>query len=235
MTDIKKKLTISAFSTLVAEIITLPICTVKTIYQTSDKSIKQIISSLKFSGYFQASIPAITSQVISTATKFSAYELIKNYRQTEKGDILNNSLNGLMGGLIGSIFTHPFDLWKNLNQRNLSFKEHLLDNKVSLSKLVKNGLYQGYSGSIGKNTVLYSCLFSLNDYYSTKFNNIWLSAPATTITIGLITQPIDYYKVRKMANLKEIKNPFRGTVLMLARNIPHFAITMALINMLSYN
>jgi hypothetical protein len=228
----------SAIGTLVAEISTLPICTVKTIYQnspdfTTKSTIQHIYDKNGLRGFFLASTPAIIGQVISTSTKYSIYEIIKNYRKTEKSNLLDNSINGLFSGLFGSILTHPIDCWKNFNQRNENYIKYLgitLKEK-SFIEFIKNGLYKGYSGSIGKNIALYGSLFPLNDFYKSQFNSTLISAPLTTITVSLIVQPFDYYKVVVMAGNKPNK-PFRGLGLMMARSLPHFAITIYITELL---
>ncbi len=212
----------SIIGTLTAEIITLPICTIKTVHQNSSNpyikdTVLAIYKSHGYKGFTNAYTPAIIAQVVSTSTKYSFYEFIKNYRQTDKSDFLNNSINGLAGGILGSLFSHPIDVWKNYLQRkeNFSFKNYKL-------------YYQGYSASIYKNAVLYSCLFPIYDYYKNKFNSIYLASLSTTITVSFIIQPFDYYKTVKMAGNTNIqlKNFTRGFTLMLARSIPHFTITM---------
>lgn len=221
----------SCFGTLVAEILTLPICSIKTIYQNNnDLTIKSTIDTIMknqgLKGFFLASTPAIITQILSTSSKFTIYEKIKYIRKTEDSNIFNNSLNGIISGLAGSLITHPFDVWKNFTQRNDNYFQFINQaRKQTFIKFIKMGLYPGYTGSIGKNIALYSILFPLNDFYKSQFNSIYISAPLTTLTVSLIVQPFDYYKVVKIAGNKPSK-PFRGFSLMLARNIPHFTITM---------
>lgn len=219
----------SLIGTLSAEIITLPICTIKTVYQNNPthksirSTIKHIIQNTGYGGFIQASPHAILSQLISTSTKYTFYHKIKEYRQTKSTDLISNSLNGLVGGILGSFFSHPIDVWKNYSQRN----EYFAWKSFKL-------YYQGYSASVYKNAVLYSCLFPLYDYYKTKFDNILISSVLTTITVSTIIQPFDYYKTVKMAgsnvklDLSNICQFGRGFSLMLARSIPHFFITMAI-------
>lgn len=217
----------SVVGTLTAEILTLPICTIKTVYQnnkslTINQTIKLIIKNSGYRGFIQASHPAILSQIISTSTKYSFYSLIKEKRKTKSDDLISNSLNGMLGGVSGSFFSHPIDVWKNYLQRNKIF---------DWKSLNINLYYQGYSASIYKNIVLYSCLFPIYDYYKTKFNSIYLSSICTTVTVSFIIQPFDYYKTVKMAGNKDIIKPLdfiRGFGLMLARSIPHFLITMTI-------
>lgn len=211
----------SVIGTLCAEIITLPICTVKTVYQndntlTINQTIKKIYTKSGYNGFIQAFTPAIISQVVSTSSKYYFYQLIKKYRNTEKSDIFNNSINGLVGGIVGSVFSHPVDVWKNYLQRNEKF--NFFNYKI---------YYQGYNASIYKNAVLYSCLFPVYDYYSSKFSNPYISSICTSLTISFIIQPVDYYKTIKMAGNKP-SNWYRGYTIMLARSLPHFAITMGI-------
>jgi len=217
--------------TLIAEIATLPICTIKTIYQnkktlTIPKTIELISKTQGIKGFFMASNPAIITQILSTSSKFTLYEKLKHIRQTENSNMFDNSINGIISGLAGSLLTHPFDVWKNFTQRNENYWKFLKNSSSkSMGNFIKTCLYPGYSGSIGKNIALYSALFPLNDWYKSKFDSIYISAPLTTLTVSLIVQPFDYYKVVKIAG-NTPSQPFRGFTLMLARNIPHFTITM---------
>ena len=209
-----------------AEVLTLPICTVKTIYQTntlSGKTISQIISYIYltngFKGFFQASVPAITSQILSTSSKYYLYHQIKSYRQTDPNDLLSNSFNGALGGVGGSLLSHPFDVWKNYMQRD-----------QRLQKLNLSTLYSGYSGSFVKNIVLYSILFPVYDFYKLHIGNTVLAAIGTTLTCSIVTQPVDYYKTVLMSGSKftSWSNPYKGFGLMVSRSIPHFIISMSI-------
>lgn len=217
----------SIIGTLVAEFITLPICTIKTVYQNNPnltffKTIDYIKNTSGYKGFIQASYPAILGQVVSTSTKYTFYNNIKEFRQTDTNDFINNAINGMCGGILGSLFSHPIDVWKNYLQRNEVFPN-------PLKKFQPKIYYQGYSASIYKNIVLYSCLFPIYDYYKLKFDSIYISSILTTLTISTIIQPFDYYKTIKMAGYtKKLKlvDFTRGYGLMLFRSIPHFIITM---------
>ena len=221
----------SIIGTLVAEIVTLPICTIKTVYQNNSKlnirqTINLILINSGYRGFFQASVPAIISQMVSTSTKYTFYNKIKEYRQTKSNDLLSNSMNGIIGGILGSIFAHPIDVWKNYSQRNEKFNWQKIDYKL---------YYQGYSASMYKNIVLYASLYPIYDFYKHKFNSIYISSIATTITVSFIIQPFDYYKTVKIAGNKfdfKLNNLSRGFGLMLFRSIPHFLITMIIVEKL---
>lgn len=222
----------SLIGTFIAEIITLPICTIKTVYQNNPSyksirhTIKNIYSKSGLVGFIQASPQAILSQLISTSTKYTFYHKIKEYRKTNSTNILDNSLNGMVGGIIGSLFSHPIDVWKNYSQRNEIFNYKSLDLKI---------YYQGYSASIYKNCALYAVLFPTYDYYKSKFNSVVISSIFTTLTVSTIIQPFDYYKTVKMAgnnikfNIENLHQFGRGFNLMLFRSVPHFLITMCVI------
>ena len=182
----------SSIGSACAEILTLPICTIKTIYQTQQQPNKltpvQIISNLYqtkgISGFFQASTPAIISQVLSTSSKYYLYHAIKDYRQTADSDIVSNSINGGLGGLGGLVLSHPFDVWKNHLQRG----QRLLNLQIKT-------LYSGYSGTIAKNILLYSMLFPVYDFYKLHITSPIMASIVTSITCSLVTQPLDYYKI----------------------------------------
>jgi hypothetical protein len=214
----------------IAEIVTLPICTVKTNYQTNNhKDIKYIINEIYrkngLKGFFEAKFTAIASQTISTASKYYFYNQIKNYRGTDSKDIINNSINGMFGGICGSIFSHPIDVIKLEQQRQISFS-NIIDN---IRKNNIRYLYRGYSQSIIKNILLYSSMYPVYDFYKKYINSTLISAPLTTITITLFLQPIDYIKINVMTSNKVIyRNLYRGLTLNLGRSIPHFLITMSI-------
>jgi len=219
---IDKKLISISLSILIAELFTLPICTIKTIYQnnklTTIQTIKKIYLEKKIYGFYQGIIPAIIFQIISYSSKYILYQKIKNL--TIKNDILlNNFINGILSGIIVNLLTHPIDVWRNFVQLNKNYMLHLRTVKYSL----KNGFYIGFMNSIYKNLILNMLLFPLNDYFKYKFNSLYISSILTTIVISIIVQPFDYYKTIKISN-NGGNNYFRGFHLTILRSIPHFLI-----------
>lgn len=212
----------NAIAVSIAEVITLPICTIKTNYQVSKQVslpniIKRIYCEFGILGFYRATTSAVVSQTVSTTSKFTFYQLIKEYRLTKDNDIPNNMINGAAGGILGSLFAHPIDVLKSYQQRSAPFTPTL------------RNFYSGYSQAILKNILLYGALFPVYDFYQTKFQNIYISAPLTTITITLYLQPIDYIKQNLIAKTKpEFRNLYKGVSLNLLRSIPHFVITMTL-------
>jgi hypothetical protein len=78
-------------------------------------------------------------------------------------------------------------------------------------------------------------LYPTYDYFYSKTNNNIISSISTTITVGIITQPIDYLKTRYIAGIYNfnILDLYKGFSIMLMRNIPNFLITMSIINYLN--
>jgi hypothetical protein len=225
----------SSAATLVAEVLTLPICSVKTNYQiqntkTITQTVKNIHTTFGLKGFYNASSSAIMSQIMSTASKYTFYNMIKDFRKTEKNDLKNNLLNGGMSGILSIIVTHPFDVIKNHQQRNIVFLDELKKTGTPL-------FYRGITQSASKSMLISSILFPTYDFYGQYTSKPYLQALGTTLTVTVITQPLDLMKVRKIAN-KPIflgfnpLNYYHGISLNLMRSVPHFMITMTLLEKL---
>lgn len=203
----------------VAEICTLPICTIKTNYQVNGGTIKDNIKQIYLRngiwGFYRASFPSIASQIVSTSLKYSLYQKMNQIRPPQNQ--FERMQNGFVGGIGGTLISHPIDVWKNYMQRNEKIT-------INFTKL-----YSGLSQSLIKTSVLYTLLFPTYDFYREKTGSTFIAAPLTTFTVSGIIQPIDYLKVRWMAGKfekVEIKELYRGYHLMVARSIPHFMIGM---------
>jgi len=226
----------SVIGTTVAEIITIPICTIKTIYQTSNYRNPIhvhlfIYNRYGIKGYYHGTAPAVFSQIVSCSSKYTFYNIFKSYRSTESSDLLNNSINGMCGGVFGSICSHPFDVIKNYHQRGLSIKGDLND----LGPIL---LYRGYTQNFYKNILLYSMLYPIYDLFKSHDYNPFCASICTSLFTTLILQPVDLLKVRKIANKSIFLgwNPllyYRGYLLNVMRVIPHFTITMCIIEWLN--
>jgi hypothetical protein len=182
----------------IAEIIALPIFTVKTNYQTSLKItdtpldvIKNIYQKRGVKGFYNAIIPAITARITSSCIKFALYNEIKYYRNNENNDIFNNMLNGCITGVLSSFIVHPIEVISIRMQNFDSINKNLFN---------RNKLYSGFSQTLIRNFVLYSVLFPVFDYnkYITN-NNIILSCLITCFISTIILQPIDYLRTIMMS------------------------------------
>lgn len=226
----------SSLSTIIAEVTTIPICTVKTNYQTNmnHKSILDSFNHVKkrgIIGFYNASSAALSSQIVSTSSKFTFYSAIKRSRNTQEEDLKNNVINGTIGGILASFMTHPFDVIKVHHQNGLKIKNELQNNGLKM-------FYRGYSKSLTKSMIITSFLFPFYDFYKSKFDNIMIATTLSSLTMSLILQPFDLLKIRQISNkplyikrnslIGYIKYFYRGYHINLMRIIPHFYLTMFL-------
>lgn len=106
----------SAVATGCAEILTLPICTIKTNYQNSSSTnIGRTIRMMYAQGgarvFFQASVPAISSQIFSTSSKYFLYRGLE-HKFNPTNNPYKRVLHGVTSGLVSTILTHPLDFVK---------------------------------------------------------------------------------------------------------------------------
>jgi len=221
----------ASIATGIAELITLPICTIKTNYQnTGDKTILKTIENIYERGgirnFYRATMPSVTSQVASTASKYYMY----NYLQEKNSIYPNKALNGLLSGIIASIITHPMDCIKIHYQMGIDYRKLLKENGTRV-------LYRGYTKSFGKicmGSMTYLPIYSyINEKIEHPFISSFLSACLSTIFI----HPIDYMKTRHVYGLNiyngfNITSYYKGIFINLCRIVPHFTIMMTIIDYL---
>ena len=221
----------SAAATGVAELATLPICIVKTNYQNSKGTMREVIARLYEQGgiraFYRASAPAIFSQIISTSTKYTFYRKLESIPW-----MTNKIVNGLIGGILSSLITHPIDFVKIHWQMRAG--------PATLDVISREGfrvIYRGYSKSFAKVCVSSAMFYPLYDYVHGYTNNAALSAFASAVISTVAMQPIDYLKTRHIYGKKiyhvDPRIYFRGLRVYLARVVPHFMITMTIIDALS--
>lgn len=233
------------FGSLVAEIITLPIATIKTNLQTSHKTsdttykiANDIYYHKGIKGFYNAVLPAMTSKMVSSGVKYALYSELKYYRNTQNKNLSDNMINGCIVGFVSPIFIHPIEV---ISARMQNFQ------KFEIKLLQPHILYGGLSKALLRNTILYTILFPFYDYnmYFTN-NNIVLSCIMTCMCSTLILQPLDYLRTLGMAgsglhngrflDMKQdfIKNGFINGTKILYRGYPlnfmsaftHFTTTM---------
>jgi hypothetical protein len=222
-----------AFGSCVAEIITNPLFSIKTGYQTSNYTTRQVISNIYYQygllGFFNSVYSAVFARVISAFIKFAIYNEIKNYRSISNDDIFNNMINGCIAGILCSFFVHPIDVISNSLQRFENFTVLNLTRKI---------LYSGFSQTIIRNLILYSILFPVFDYSkSITNNNIPLSCLITTTISTITLQPVEFIRTKWMARqnlgvyksfLQSFKTCWRGYHLNYMANTLHFMISMSI-------
>lgn len=212
----------AAIATAVAEVTTIPLYTLKTNFQnTTADNIRQAFQSIWKShgikGFYNASGWAIGSQVLSTSSKYTLYRYLQPYTP-------NNFVAGCLGGILTSLMTHPIDVVKIHSQMHTPFLPEL--NKVGPSIF-----YRGYSKSFSKSAVGSLFYYPLYDLFNTQLHNPTQAAILSAISSTIILQPFDYLKTRHVYNQQfHYTQLFRGLILNLFRVVPHFTITMVLID-----
>lgn len=222
----------SLIGTGIAEIITLPICTLKTNFQNSNhQSIKELTKKIYLKhgikAFYNASFPAIAGQMISTSTKYTIYKYLTS---NEKNPIKNRFVNGMIGGITSSLMTHPLDVIKVHLQMNYNFTSELKKEGFKL-------FYRGYSKTFTKIAISSSCFFPIYDTIFDKIPNPLISSTVSGFISAIIMHPVDYLKTRHMSGkpLYQGYNPlvyYKGLTLNLLRIVPHFIITMTIIEYL---
>jgi len=219
----------SCAATVIAEFITLPICTIKTIYQ-SDLKYKSIINVVNdvytkrgINGFYNATVMALLSQMLSTSTKYTFYSYLKK----DRNNLLKNIFNGAVAGFFSTGIVHPVDVVKVHRQNCINFRKEL---KTVGPKL----FYRGYTKSLSKNIILTSIIFPFRDYFENHLENGIISSIISSFIATIILHPIDLLKVRQIGGLSlydsNIRYYYRGFHVNLMRTLPHFTITMFFID-----
>lgn len=237
MSNIYNDFIYSASATAFAEIVTLPICTLKTNYQNSNSTsiINSAKTMFKENGlriFYKASLPAIGSQIVSTSSKYVFYR----YLEDQQFKYSNKVLNGLISGISSSLITHPLDSIKIHRQMNTPFTPELKKHGLKI-------FYRGYSKTFSKVLVGSSIFLPLYDTFedhfkSKKYSNYSVLASLFSGFIStIVMHPIDYLKTRHIYGLPLYQglNPlsyYKGLTLNLMRIVPHFVILMTTINYL---
>lgn len=226
----------STISVGLAEIITQPICLIRTrvinMFDTQNVSeynlTKQIIKDLYneegMIGFFRTSPPGVASQMLATALRYSIYTNNENETTMDKVKI------SALGGALASTIVNPIDVVRvNLQ---LGYRE-LLSKPLSF-------YYNGYAAALWKSSVGGAIYFPMKDYLYKETNNIVVSSIGSSIVAVTVCQPADWLKTRMMSgkttNLQPIsylRHSFTGYTLNLLKIVPHFTVTMCLLNWLN--
>lgn len=236
-TSVYQNLIYSLVGTSIAEILTLPICTVKTNYQntkdiTVGETAKKIYKTNGIKGFYNASLPALGSQLLSSSTKYVFYR----YLEDMKYEHSNKIINGCISGIASSIITHPVDFMRVNIQMNQKISNVMKENGFKV-------LYRGYSKTFSKAAVGNSLYLPIYEYYYDYFNRKkvsgsgYYSAFLSAFTSTLILHPIDYLKTRHIFGQPlfegyDIRKYYKGLPLNMARILPHFMIMMTTIEWL---
>lgn len=226
----KSNLINSAIAVGISEFVTLPISTIKTIYQnTSDKTIIDVIKKIYKEGgirsFFRSTSASVFSQVFSTSTKYSLYKYLED---KVKFKYSSKFFNGLASGIFISVFTHPIDFVRIHHQMNGPILPIIKSEGYRV-------LFRGYNKTLLKSSFGTALYYPLYDYAFGYFNNIIYASIISAIISATLLQPIDYYRTRHIYSSiwylgLRPKNLFKGLSLNLARVVPHFVIMMVLLD-----
>lgn len=224
--------------TAAAELATVPLCTVKTNYQnggTMTMSARDVAKQMYLRGgfraFYAASLPAIVGQVFSTTSKWTLYRFFQDHVAIFPREYVsaNTMANGVASGVLTTLITHPMDVVKIHWQMGVSYP--------------RNSLYRGYSKTFTKVALASSLFFPLNDIFKRSLSEsgmslsqqtMWASSGAAVVST-IVMHPVDYLKTRHIFGQPfchgwNIFAYYRGLAINLARIVPHFCITMTVID-----
>jgi solute carrier family 25 carnitine/acylcarnitine transporter 20/29 len=124
---------------------------------------------------------------------------------------------GFISGIVQTIIGHPLDTLKTWSQNAVQLK------KPSLNIV---NLYKGISYPMIQNPLLVSTSFFSNHYLKEKTDNVYFSSSVTGIISGIISTPIDKYKIMNQQKLEyrlSIPNfvkSYKNINIMMFREIP---------------
>lgn len=213
------KISAGIISSGVAELVTLPICTVKTVYQSQRnisylESARLIYQQQGLFGFYRASIPAIGAQIFASTYKLAMFEILREHYR------LRSQLSLILAGVLTSFtclfFTHPMDYVRVSLQtgKPVNFTE----------------IYKGFTPGIAKAILGGAMYLPLRQIIIDKFGGIstWKAGLVTAVVGTVIVHPFDYLKTFMLANVKgeklPFRNPYRGIGINLLRIVPHFVI-----------
>jgi len=223
----------SAAAAGIAEVLTLPICTIKTNYQnTTNINISQTIRAIWQRGgireFYKAATPAVGGQMVSSASKYFLYRRIES-NHFFGDNILNKMICGSMSGILSSIVTHPLDTIKIHRQMKKPFGLDLKKEGLGL-------FYRGYNKTFAKILFSAALFFPIYDLCYEQTTSPMVSAFTSALISTTLMQPIDYFKTREIYGLplynKNVGMYFKGLELNLMQVIPHFMIMMCAIEYL---
>jgi hypothetical protein len=216
---------IISIASSIAEICTLPICTVRTNYinlskSDPNKTIKQIIKTAYINHgirwFYSSKFSAIGGQVLSTTSKYTLYNYLSTNNPIKSDKYLHNVTNGIIVNILTSLITHPLDYIK-INKQ--------------MGCIVNNFnpfIYKTYGPNLSKAILSGAVCFPIYDLTKYYTNDSIISGLSSAVISTAVIQPLDYLKIRRIYGLKfdNIGNLYTGYTLYLIKIVPCFMITM---------
>lgn len=224
----KKSLVCSALSAGIAEIFTVPVCTTKTVYQTSQnftsiiQTFKQIYQKGGIRAFYKGTTPAFTAQVLTASLRITFYDYFIKTQQ------LPFFVAGIISAVLVTLVTHPLDVVRIVKQSTSGG----LTGKIPF-------IYTGWTKSFYKAVIGGATFLPLRSFIKEKnpnLSSVQVNLLTAIISTAIIT-PVDYFKTAVIGNNKItskdiIKNPFKGLSLNLLRIVPHFTVMMTVYDFL---
>jgi hypothetical protein len=232
----------------VAELATVPICSLKTVHQNKTilaphQSIPQSARDLWATGglraFYRCSAASVSSQVISTTCKFTCYKYLERQRVAEPlfayNSIGYHVSNGIAAGLVGTLLTHPIEFVRI--QWQMAGRVWPLVRQEG--PLV---VYRGLSKGLLKVLVGSSCYWPVYDVLRQRDWGVGAASFTTAVVATVCCHVPDLWKTRQVYNGSVrmwapnggVRGYFTGLTLNLARIVPHFFILMNVIEYLDH-
>jgi hypothetical protein len=205
----------AACGTLIAETLTQPLCTIKTLYQTTPSATgwlpcaRTLYRESGVWGFIRSSPLATCSQIIASSTKITCYLGLVD----AVGDQVPKPALGAVAGALGGLFSHPLDVLRIQVQRGDGLK-------FSAARA-----YRGLRYTLQKNVLVASILFPTFSALKSRDHGTITSAVGASLLTTLIVHPVDLWKTQRVAGVA-LGGLYRGFTLNLARVLPHFVLTM---------
>ena len=122
---------------------------------------------------------------------------------------MNEFSAGALSGTIGTIVSHPLDTLKTWKQTD-----------YKITNLKAKDVFRGWKFPVYNSLIINSIMFGGNNKIKNGIDNEFISGGITGSFIGIITNPLDLYKIKSQNknNISNI-NPFRGLPLTMKREI----------------
>ena len=98
---------------------------------------------------------------------------------------MNEFSAGALSGSIGTIISHPLDTLKTWKQTD-----------YKITNLKAKDVFRGWKFPVYNSLIINSIMFGGNNKIKEDFNNEFISGGITGSFIGIITNPLDLYKIK---------------------------------------
>lgn len=205
-------------SVMIADLATLPLEIIKNNYQSGNddlvSTVKYLYNKKSWKGFFASAPISLAGSVVAKTSKIVAYNLV-----SQKTQIKNKYINGLISSLIISLLIHPIDYIRINHQMNTGIK--------------MNQIFNGYSKTCVKTCLTGTLTLPTYEYLNLKTNNPLLSSVLTTSFVVCVSQPLDYLKTREICGINDKPGDCRrGLGINLTKKVLNFSISMVILKKL---